>query len=106
MDLVVVRDDRWNNFYAQAVKIYPVDPEKFANNLWKAERRLRDGKSYKLSMGTKFIPLDQCPKENTQIKSRTGTTTKCQAVTMSGKPCPFRATSDCGKFCKKHIIVE
>ena len=28
----------------------------------------------------------------------------CQAVTMLGKPCPFRATSSCGKFCKKHII--
>lgn len=31
---------------------------------------------------------------------------KCQAVTMTGKPCAFKATSSCGKFCKKHIIVE
>ena len=30
----------------------------------------------------------------------------CQALTLTGKPCAFKATSPCGKFCKKHIIVE
>ena len=30
----------------------------------------------------------------------------CQALTMTGKQCAFKATSPCGKFCKKHIIVE
>jgi len=29
---------------------------------------------------------------------------KCQAKTMAGKPCPFRAS--CGKFCKKHQQPE
>lgn len=103
MDLVIVHDDRWNNFYTQAVKRYPLDPEKFANSMWKAERRLRDGRSQKLAKGVKFISMEQCPKEKVVVASKA---VKCQAVTMSGRPCPFRATSGCGKFCKKHIIVE
>ena len=30
---------------------------------------------------------------------------KCQARTLENRPCPFRATSKCGRFCSKHNVV-
>jgi len=35
--------------------------------------------------------------KNTSVK-------KCQSLTMIGKPCPFKAVSECGRFCKKHSL--
>ena len=106
MDVVITRDDRWTNFYNQGVSRKVEDPETFANIFWKTDRMFKNIKMNKISRGVKFISMDQCPKE--KIDSRHGkmNVVKCQAITMVGKPCPFRATSGCGKFCKKHIIVE
>lgn len=28
----------------------------------------------------------------------------CKAVLLSGAPCKYKATSPCGKFCKKHYV--
>lgn len=30
----------------------------------------------------------------------------CQATNMSGKKCIYRATSECGRFCKRHAITD
>lgn len=28
----------------------------------------------------------------------------CKAVLLSGEPCKYKATSPCGKFCRKHYV--
>ena len=107
MEVVITRDDRWTNYYNQGVARTDVNAEHFANIFWKTERMFRKLNDRKVSRGIKFIPMDQCPKEKSEARPGSKVrTVKCQAITMTGKPCPFRATSGCGKFCKKHIIVE
>ena len=32
------------------------------------------------------------------------TIARCQAINLNNKPCQFKAM--CGKFCKRHVIVE
>ena len=105
----ITRDNRWDNFHSQAISKGYDDPEKFADSFWKAEQSFKKIKMARVSKGVKFITIDKCPKEKPEARYGTSKTTggiKCQAITMAGKPCPFRATSGCGKFCKKHIIVE
>ena len=99
MEVIITRDDRWTNYYKQARDI---DPVKYANTFWKTEQMYKKLKDQKVSRGVKFISMDKCPRIKTDIR-HVKTIVKCQAVTMSGKPCPFRAVSECGKFCKKHI---
>ena len=106
MDIVITRDARWTNFYNQGVSRKAEDPEVFANIFWKTEKMFRRVNDRKISRNVKFLPMDQCPKEKVDARHVKASAIKCQAITMAGKPCPFRATSDCGKFCKKHIIVE
>jgi len=105
----VTHDVRWDDFYKQAISRGYDDPDKFADSFWKAEQSFKKIKTSRVSTGVKFIAMDKCPKEKPEARYGTTKTTsgiKCQAITMAGKSCPFRATSDCGKFCKKHIIVE
>ena len=102
-------DTRWTNYYNQAPKGSDIDPKEFANILWKTEKMARRLRTERLSKGVKFITADKCPKERAETRhpiAPRASGVKCQAITMTGKPCPFRATSGCGKFCKKHIIVE
>ena len=49
---------------------------------------------------TRFIKE---PKDNSRVYKSNKI---CQAINMTGKPCAFKASSLCGKFCKRHIIVE
>ena len=107
--MATVHDARWTNYYNQTPSGVGVDPNKFADILWKTENMFKRLKADRISRGVKFIPANECPKERSEArygKPTHGTSVKCQAITMLGKPCPFRATSGCGKFCKKHIIVE
>ena len=105
-EVLITRDDRWMNYYNQGLKVPDTDPETYANIFWKTEQLCNRLKDRKVSRGVKFISWDKCPKEKTEMRKMTSSGVKCQAITMMGKPCPFRATSGCGKFCKKHIIVE
>jgi hypothetical protein len=103
--LVVVCDARWTNYYNQGVSSKSEDPDEFADILWKTEQMIKYTLDRKASRSVKFISMDKCPKEKVDARHVKPSAIKCQAITMAGKPCPFRATSGCGKFCKKHIIV-
>ena len=54
----------------------------------------------------KIITYIPPPPPSTPLKSSVnrGTVHKCQATLLSGKPCSFRATSQCGRFCRKHNL--
>jgi hypothetical protein len=107
--MATVHGARWTNYYNQAPIESGVDPEEFANIFLKTENMFKRLKAERVSRGVKFIPANECPKERAEArygKTAHSSGVKCQAITMLGKPCPFRATSGCGKFCKKHIIVE
>jgi hypothetical protein len=85
---------------ADAMRMYRVDSptdrcKKLANATWKMKqkyaqlRKERDGKVIHF--------LDKAPE---QIVEKRRVVHTCQAVTLAGKSCGFRAT--CGGFCKKH----
>ena len=69
-------------------------------------KRLREGYEKipleKAAKSIRVLSLADCPQPQTAMVNRK---IICQAVTMAGKPCPFKATSSCGKFCKKHNIT-
>ena len=44
-----------------------------------------------------------CPRDDAPHVLKTEA--KCQARTLENRPCNFRATSKCGRFCKRHDIV-
>lgn len=44
------------------------------------------------------------PMTDQSVNLHKRSTAKCQATTLSNRQCPFRATSECGRFCKKHCI--
>ena len=59
----------------------------------------------KKSKQIRFIPLEKVAALNTSrpvVSVQKNAT--CQALCLTGKKCTFKATSSCGKFCKKHII--
>ena len=92
----VIRDDRWNHFYNSDKDI------KMADTRWRLEKRYNAIKVEKERRAIKIISYQDVPKTQPEAKP---SLKKCNAITMTGKPCPFRATSACGKFCKKHILV-
>ena len=68
------------------------------NESYKKIKQEREAKSIKV------IDFNDIPKRSmapTTTHSGAQATT-CQATTLSGRPCKFKAT--CGKFCKKHMI--
>ncbi len=92
----VIRDDRWNHFYQSD------NNTKMADTRWRLEKRYNEIKAARERRSIKVISYLDVPKTQTETKH---SLKKCNAITMSGKPCPFRANSACGKFCKKHILV-
>lgn len=99
----VIRDATWTICLTDAMKMYRVSEanEKCYN--------LADA-TWKMKM--KYIQNDDRRKERSLILLEAGTPAtikvqrtshkKCQATTMAGNPCKFKAV--CGDFCKKHKI--
>ena len=69
-----------------------------------AIQKLRDSyariEAIKKSKSANLIDICDCPKGYNKVMNT------CQAVNLSGKKCVYRATSDCGRFCKRHVITE
>mgnify|MGYP000111079809 FL=1 len=98
----VIRDATWEQFLVGAMKMFRVsEPDDrcyhFADATWKCKMSYKKHEQKKADR--KLIVLDRPPE--VAVTSRTHAKT-CQATTMSGKPCSFRAV--CGDFCKKHRI--
>jgi hypothetical protein len=98
----VIRDATWEQCLAGAAKMYRLDePDDrcyhLADATWKCKMSYKKHEQKKADR--KLIVLDRPPE--VCVTSRTHAKT-CQATTMSGKPCSFKAV--CGDFCKKHRI--
>ena len=82
-----------------------MDLEKARQRIRAAYKKIEDEKKTKQ---IRFIPLEKVAKLGQAARPAVPTAKNavCQALCLTGKKCTFRATSPCGKFCKKHIIVD
>ncbi len=98
----IIRDDLWNNCLMDAMKMYRVREAddkcyNLADATWKMKMSYKKFDQKKESR--KIIVLDKTP---TIVKESRSHNNICQATTMTGKRCSFKAV--CGDFCKKHRI--
>ena len=81
-----------------------MDLERARERIRAAYKRIDDEKKLKQ---VKVITLDRVASiTNTRPVQPSIKHAVCQALCLTGKKCTFKATSPCGKFCKKHIIVQ
>lgn len=101
----VVRDSKWSEIYSHERKRHPEEyAVKYANAFWKAHKKTELIKSEKKKKSLKILkdpPGELFKNHQTPTCSKIK---KCQSLTISGKPCQFKAVSECGRFCKKHCI--
>lgn len=100
----VIRDSMWVMCLQCAMERYSVrEPDdrcyQLANAVWKCKQKQQEMKDAK--MKRRIIVLDKPPEQNA-IELRTNVKI-CSAMTMSGKPCHFRAA--CGDYCRKHKVT-
>lgn len=100
----ITRDELWNSIYSDPAnaKLTEEIRIKLSNSLWRSRRLLNQINEEKKAKSTKVISLTEVPKM-TEMKVETRVK-KCESLTMSGKPCNFKAVSECGRFCKKHSV--
>ena len=107
----IIRDEVWKKAFDYYMKLHKQkEPNEYtlmwANGSWRAymwrkeEAKRRAEKSIKLLDKPPPIP-QAAPSRFARSSMKT-----CQAVTLSGRPCRFRATSACGKYCRKHIVKD
>jgi len=99
----VIRDTMWNTCLANAVKMYRVsEPNdkcyRLADATWKCKMSYINHNNIKQKKA--LIVLDAPPPANAP-EQRTHHKICC-AITMSGKPCKFKAV--CGDYCRKHQV--
>ena len=98
----IIRDNKWTVFYADANKTFSEEYKvKQANACWRAYMRQQSIKIQKKNRSMKV--LTEVPKQVIAMKESVRAKT-CQSETMSGKPCKFKAVSECGRYCKKHSM--
>ena len=83
-----------------AMRMYRVDSptdrcKKLANATWKMKQKYAQLRKDKQSRVIQVI--EKAPEK---VVEKRHTVRTCQAVTLAGKPCGFKAV--CGGFCKKH----
>lgn len=99
----VIRDTTWTNCLNDAMKMYRVSEANdkcynLADATWKMKMRYMQNELRRKERS--LILLDAAPKE---VAKAPRTNHKlCQAITMAGNPCKFKAV--CGGLCKKHKI--
>ena len=99
----VIRDAMWNTCLANAVKMYRLgEPNdkcyRLADATWKCKMayiKHNNTKNNKAIVVLANPPKENAPDQRTSHKI-------CCAVTMSGKPCRFKAV--CGDYCRKHQV--
>jgi len=100
----VIRDATWEQCMASAMKMYRVkEPDDrcyhLADATWKCKMSYKKHEQKKSDR--QLIVLDRPPE--VAVTSRTHAKT-CQATTMTGKPCSFRAV--CGDFAKNIGLIK
>ena len=101
---VVTHDDRWQELYDNTNKNHSEEMRlKEADVLWIVITNYEQAREERKAQGIKV--LTEPPPEVYHEKSKFNKSVMCQATTMSNKPCKSKAISECGRFCKKHLIV-
>jgi len=101
--MTIIRDAKWQSFYDDHKSSYPEDFRiKSANATWRAYECQEKIKAARKKRSLKII--SEVPLVMAKPHQGKFALIKCQSLTMSGKPCPFKASSECGRFCKKHIL--
>ena len=99
----IKRDSKWHELYSQSNTKYPEEKRvKEANVLWIISKKHNENIDIRKARSMKIIT--ELPK-TIHAKSKFNKTKTCQATSMNNNPCQFKAVSECGRFCKKHIIV-
>ena len=100
------RDPKWLEIYnSRDAKKFPDDNRiKFTRAIWKAKQRLNEINLKKKEKSVKIIDSVEIETLHNESITRTVVKNICQSQTMSGKPCKFKANSECGRFCKKHSL--
>ena len=96
--------EQWKAHFEKASKENQTEEmcSKLADSLCRAQECMdkcveeKKKKSAKVITGT--------PKQEAAVSNHTKQVKKCQSTTLTGKPCPFKAVSECGRFCKKHSL--
>lgn len=98
----IIRDALWHTCLTDAVNMYRVGEadEKcvhLANATWVMKNRYTQAQKRKDHRKT--IMIEKTP----EVVNEQRTSKKiCQAITLSSRPCSFRAV--CGNFCRKHRV--
>ena len=101
----VIRDQLWQECLVDAVKMHRLkEPDercyKLADATWKCKMayiKHNNTKNNKAIVVLANPPKENAPDQRTSHKI-------CCAVTMSGKPCRFKAV--CGDYCRKHQVAS
>lgn len=75
---------------------------KFAETSERYRKRTEELAAQKKARAPPLI-AKPCPRDDSPAMKKTEV--KCQARTLENRPCNFRATSKCGRFCTRHNIV-
>jgi hypothetical protein len=93
--ITIIRDAYWNDLYTNAIKDFGGNGDEFcvkmANSIWKCRQRYIQHAKAKAER--KVVVID---------KVSTASSSRCKAMTMNNKRCPFKAS--CGDYCKKHKL--
>ena len=98
----VIRDSLWQTCLTDAIKMYQVSEANdkcyhLANATWVMKNKYKQAQNRKDNRKT--IMIEKTP----EVVNEQRTSKRiCQAITMSGKSCSFKAV--CGDFCKKHSV--
>jgi hypothetical protein len=78
--------------------------DKLSRAVWRVNESYRKIKEERAAKCIKIIDFNDLPKksESGGTRKSLANNTTCQAITLSGRPCKFKAT--CGNFCKKHKV--
>lgn len=76
--------------------------EKKARAVWRIKNSYRKIEEARAAKSIKLIDIHDVPVRSVSCEKKSTQTVTCQATTLSGRPCKFKAT--CGNFCKKHMI--
>ena len=98
----IKRDELWNQCLKDAMKMYRIVEANdkcisLADATWKMKMSYKKHEAKKDSR--QIVVLEKAPMVVTEHRNQVKL---CQATTMAGKPCSFKAV--CGCFCKKHRI--
>lgn len=107
----IIRDEVWKKAFDYYMKLHKqTEPDdntvRWANGSWRAHMWRKEDDKRRAEKCIKFLEKPPPIPQATPSRFARASMKTCQAVTLSGRPCRFRATSVCGKYCRKHIVKD